>query len=97
MELRQDIIEKTMKLLQSMEQATGFHPDENYYKNIINSLNNLSDEELPGKFLQITEIMIQSIDQTVHTIVSIQQESMRDKESIDRSEELEKIASILNF
>lgn len=97
MDLRQDIIEKTLKLLQILEESTWFHPDENYYSNIINSLSNISDEELPGKFLQITEIIIQSIDQTVHNIVCIQQESLKNKELIDRSEELEKIASILNF
>lgn len=97
MEFRQEIIEKTLKLLQGMEWLTGFHPGDKYYTDIVESLNNLSETELPEKFIQITQIITQSIDSSVQDIADIKKESIRNEESLDHLKELNEIASILNF
>jgi hypothetical protein len=50
----------------------------------LESLNKVDEEKLPGKFVEITNIIMQSIDQASHDVINIEQQSLKKEEAIIR-------------
>ena len=97
MDQRKDIIEKTLILLHAMEQFTWYNPWEEYYAKIISIMNELNDDEIVAKFVQITDMVNKTISQSVQDIKEMNRKYMNEQESLDKSQELENIATIINF
>lgn len=97
MDIRQDIIQKAYQLLVMMERVTGYEPGEEFYKAVVESLNGLPEEELPGMFVKIADIVTNSVDRAAEEISGIRKLALFEEETNERTKEIEEVSEILNF
>lgn len=97
MDTREDVIQKTYTLLVMMERATGYSPGEQFYRSVVNALNEAPEPELPSLFQKIADIVTQSVDNAFAEAERIRRMIIRDEEREHRSREIDQVSGILNF
>lgn len=97
MDQRQDVIQKTYQLLIMMERVTGYDPGEAFYKAVVESLNSAPEEDLPGLFVKIADVVTRSVDKAAEEISEIRKLALVEEEKEDRTKEIEEVSEILNF
>lgn len=97
MDTRQDVIQKTYTLLVMMEKVTGYAPGEEFYKNVIASLQAMDEAKLNETFVKIAEIVTNSVDKAAQDVAEIRKEAIQDEEHAERTKEIEEVSEILNF
>lgn len=97
MDTRQDVIQKAYTLLMMMEKVTGYAPGEEFYKNVVASLQDMEETKLAETFAKIAEIVTNSVDRAAQDVAEIHKEAIQDEERSERTREIEEVSEILNF
>lgn len=97
MDTRQDVIQKAYTLLVMMEKVTGYAPGEEFYKNVVASLQAMDEAKLNESFMKITEIVTNSVDRAAQEVAEIRKAETEENERTERTKEIEEVSEILNF
>lgn len=97
MDTRQDVIQKAYTLLVMMEKVTGYAPGEEFYKNVVASLQAMDEAKLNETFMKIAEIVTNSVDRAAQDVAEIRKAETEEGERAERTKEIEEVSEILNF
>ncbi len=97
MDTRQDVIQKAYTLLVMMEKVTGYAPGEEFYKNVVASLQAMDEAKLNETFMKIAEIVTNSVDRAAQEVAEIRKAETEESERTERTKEIEEVSEILNF